>query len=136
MATKLRKIDRIGKGTKGRDRAEKRTVNCRKILLYSPAHNVFEWHIPTMAWHILLLLGWGLTSLHNGSYRDRETKENVRGTEKEAERGKRQEQDSDNLKINKTKTVKKPLICVWSLAYNLSYLSGPIRNMKVPADLA
>ena len=40
------------------------------------------------------------------------------------------------LKINITKKEKKQLIFVWSLAYNLSDLSGPTRNMKVPADLA
>ncbi len=40
------------------------------------------------------------------------------------------------LKINITKKEKKQLIFVWSLAYNLSDLSGPTRNIKVPADLA
>ena len=46
-----------------------------------------------------------------------------------------QEEDSDNNKINITKK-EKQLIFVWSLAYNLSGLGGPTRNMKVPADLA
>ena len=32
--------------------------------------------------------------------------------------------------------MKKLLIFVWSLAYNLSDFSGPTRNMKVPADIA
>ena len=46
-------------------------------------------------------------------------------------RGQRQQ------KINITKREKKQLIFVWSLAYNLSDLSGPTtRQMKVPAELA
>ena len=59
-----------------------------------------------------------------------------RGTAKESRdvettgRGQRQ------LNLNTTKKGKKQFIFVWSLAYNLSTLSGPTRNMKVPADLA
>ena len=40
------------------------------------------------------------------------------------------------LKINTTNKGKKQLIFVWSIVYNLSDLSGPTRNMKVPADIA
>ena len=39
-------------------------------------------------------------------------------------------------KIKTTKEGKKQFILVWYLAYNLSDLSDPTRNMKVPADLA
>ena len=75
----------------------------------------------------------------NRSYRDSETKENVycRGTEKDGSReGETTGRGQQQLKINTTKKEKKQLIFVWFLAYNLSDLSGPTRNMKVPSDIA
>ena len=71
----------------------------------------------------------------NRSYRDSETKENAEA-QKRKQRGGATGRGQRQLKINTTKKGKKQLIFVWSLAYNLSDLSGPTRNMKVPADIA
>ena len=46
---------------------------------------------------LLFRLGLNVALTHqNRSYHDSETKENVEAQKKEAERGKRQEEDSDN----------------------------------------
>ena len=78
---------------------------------------------------LLIRLGLNVALTHqNMSYRDSETKENVE-TQKRKQRG-------GNDRKRTTKKGKKQLIFVWFLVYNLSDLSGPTRNMKIPADLA
>ena len=80
-------------------------------------------------------MGGRVTLIHqNRSYRDRETKGKVEEYEWK-QRG-RWGWGEQQLKINITKKEKKQLIFVWSLAYNLSNLSGPTRNIKVPVNLA
>ncbi len=81
----------------------------------------------------IIRLGLNVALTHqNRSYRDSETKGNRKGNREGETTGRGQRQ----LKINTPKKEKKQLIFVWSLAYNLSDLSGPTRNMKVPDDLA
>ena len=68
------------------------------------------------------------------SYRDSNTKENV-DTQKRKPRGGNDRKRAATTKIkNTTKKGKKPLICVWSLAYILSDLRGPTSNMEMLAD--
>ena len=81
-------------------------------------------------------LGLNVALTHqNRSYRDSETKKTQRHRKGNRE-GETTGRGQLQLKINETKKVKKQLIFFWSLAYNMSDLSGPTRNMKVPADIA
>ena len=62
----------------------------------------------------------------------RKTKSHRKGRREWETTGRGQRQ----LQINTNKKGKKQLIFVWPLAYKLSDLSGPTRNMNVSVDLA
>ena len=79
------------------------------------------------------MIGLNVALTHqNRSYRDSETNKTQRhrkGSREGETKGRGQRQ----LKINTTTKIEfnKQLIFVWYLAYNMSDMSGPTRNMKV-----
>ena len=85
--------------------------------------------------NLFIWLGLNVALTHQKrSYRDRETTEYVEAQKRKQRLGNDRKRTATTKNI--TKRGKKHLIFVWSLAYNLSDLSGPTRNMKVQADLA